>query len=300
MAADSPTGISEAAALLLPPEQVLLWAENAYSIRSCELVLERMLDPRPKSALAETDAIYPWEKVSVWTRNYLLAAAENLSLWADLVAPYEFQDGAVNRVRMRPYLLLARSGMEAAAHAIWLLDVRSRLFTECSERHIRMMHHDFSMHKKALVARGDDTTAIEERITKLVERAAKLPFDAKPKVKPPGYELLVRNAAKVVGEDPDEWAYLWNAASGAGHGQNWFGIEGFDLLPSAEYEPGHYRTTSIPDPIYITDTIGAATSALMWGTSRWLQYSGHDPAVLRSAAQAVFEKMPKKSSPEAE
>lgn len=61
-----------------------------------------------------------------------------------------------------------------------------------------------------------------------------------------------------VGGDPERWSYLWNAASGAGHGQNWFGMEGYDVELGEEYEPGHYRTTRIPDGSYITEVMEAA------------------------------------------
>ncbi|MBY4208185.1 hypothetical protein HQO44_17140 [Rhodococcus fascians] len=284
---------SDESILLLPPDQSEVWAQNSYLVRACELVLTRTVDPVPNSALDRVDAIYHWEKVSVWTRNYLLAAAENLSLWADLVAPYEFMPGAMNRVRMRPYLLLARSGLEAAAHALWILDLNS--FEECVQRHVRLMHHDFTMHKKALVARESDPSRIERRITALKSRAATLPFPTALTDKPPGYEKLVRGAAESTGSDPNEWAYLWNAASGAGHGQNWFGLEGFDLIPSEEYEPGHFRTASIPDPTYITQTIDAAAQALFRGTLRWLELGGHDLNMIRSAMTEVHAKMPKKS-----
>lgn len=280
--------------LLVPADQLQLWTANTYQVRACELVLNRTIDPTPGSQLDQVDAIYHWEKISVWARSYLLAATENLCMWADLVAPYDLVPDAVNRVRMRPYLLLARSGLEAAAHAIWLLDVPNGTFKECVQRHVRLMHHDFHLHKQALEARGSDASRIEDRIAKLKERAAGLPFDVTPTDKPPGYEKLVRNAATVVGKDSNEWAYLWKAASGAGHGQNWFGIEGFDLHPTREYEPGHFRMTSVPDPVYITEMIEAAADALAWGTTRWLGYGGHDPSLLLAATRAVHAKMPKK------
>jgi len=88
-----------------------------YSARSCELVLSRVADPPPGSDLAVADLFYPWEKVSTWVRDYLRASAEHLCLWADVVAPYRFDANAVNNVRMRPYLSLARAGLEAAADA---------------------------------------------------------------------------------------------------------------------------------------------------------------------------------------
>jgi len=46
--------------------------------------------------------------------------------------------------------------------------------------------------------------------------------------------------------DEDRWGYLWHAASGAAHGQNWFGLEAFDLLTLDEYEPGYFRTIAFP------------------------------------------------------
>lgn len=279
--------------LLLPQDQSQVWTQNAYLVRACELVLTRTIDPLPGSQLDQVDAIYRWEKISVWTRSYLLSSAEHLSMWADLVAPFDLTPGAMNKVRMRPYLLLARSGLEAAAHAIWVLNVKP--YEECVQRHVRLMHHDFLMHVKALIARGSDPSAIETRISDLKSRATALPLQANPTDKPPGYEALVRHAAEATSNDPREWAYLWNAASGAGHGQNWFGLEGFDLIPTEEYEPGHFRTASIPDPIYITQTIDAATLALVWGTLRWLELGGHDRNMIRDVTPEIFAKMPKKS-----
>lgn len=285
----------ETAQFRVPEEHTTTWTANAHIVRMCELVLERTVDSLPQSSLGQADAIYQWEKVSVWARNYLLAAAEHLSLWADLVAPYDCPPDAVNAVRMRPYLLLARSGIEAAAHAIWLLDVPT--MPECVQRHVRLMHRDFNLHKKALEARGDDISRIAGRITLLKERAAELPFATSPKHSPPGYEKLVRNAATVTGNDEGQWAYLWNAASGAGHGQNWFGIEGFNLLPSQEYQPGHFRALSIPDPVFITETIEAAALCLHWGTARWLIMGGHGPDLLQEAKIEILDKMPKNTGP---
>lgn len=277
----------------VPEAHTTTWAMNAYRVRACELVLGRTGDPVPRSPLDRADAVYHWEKVSAWARNYLLASAEQLSLWADLVAPYNFAPDAINTVRMRPYLLLARSGLEAAAHAIWLLDVPK--IDECVQRHVRLMHRDFTLHKKALDVRGEDASLLADRLTSLIERATTLPFDTSPTTRPPGYEALVKNAAAATGNDESEWAYLWNAASGAGHGQNWFGIEGFNLLPSQEYQPGYFRAASIPDPVFITETIEAAALSLQWGTLRWLSLGGHDPSLVQAATLEVHSKMPKKA-----
>ncbi|TLF74039.1 hypothetical protein [Nocardia cyriacigeorgica] len=278
----------------VPADHLQKWVANTYMIRACELVLARTVDPRPGSALAQVDTIYHWEKVSVWSRAYLRAAAENLGLWADYVAPFSFAPGMSRMVRVRPYLLLGRSGLEAATHAVWLFDGDTNTYEECVQRHLRLMHRDFRYHRQALDAHGEETSLIDQRIADLEQRAATLPFSTAPRNQPPGYEKLVRHAAKVTGNDENFWAYLWNAASGAGHGQNWFGLEAYNLLHRIEYEPDHYRTLSIPDPMFVTELIGAASLALQWGTLRWLMYGGHDPELLSRATAETFAKMPKK------
>ncbi len=262
-------------------------------IRSCELVLSETADPKPGSSLAQVDALYRWEKVSAWTRSYLQAATEHLGLWADRVAPYAFDPNAPVLVRIRPYLLLGRSGLEAAAHALWLFEVPTKTHVECIQRFVRLMYRDFGYHRDALTAHGDDTTLIEQRIADLEQRADNLPFETAPRNTPPGYERLVRHAAEVTGRDANQWSYLWQAASGAGHGQNWFSIEGFDLLHRSEYEPGHYRAVSIPDPAFVTDLIGAAAHALQWATCRWLLNAGYEPDLLARAVLEISARMPK-------
>lgn len=280
---------------LLPEEHHLKWAAHTYVPRSCELTLKRAVDPKPGSALAQADAFYEWEKASIWIRNYLCAAAEHLCMWADVIAPYKLHPEAKNEIRIRPYLLLGRAGLEAAAHALWLVEVPTA--EECAQRHIRLMHRDFNYHRSALKANGLDTAHVDQRIVDLETRCAGLSIPVAPKDKPPGYENMVRNAAVVTKHDEDRWAYLWNAASGAGHGQNWFGLEAFDLHKTEEYEPGYFRTIAYPDPVFVTDTVGAACDALQWGTLRWLTMGGYDLNMLRRAAREVFELVPKKDNP---
>jgi hypothetical protein len=275
----------------LPEEHRQRWAQCTYVARGCALTLERAVDPKAGSALAQADAFYEWEKASIWVRNYLCAAAEHLCLWADFTAPYKLHPEATNEVRPRPSLLLARAGLEAAAHALWLVEVPAPL--ECAQRHIRLMHRDFTLHRAALIAGALDTAHIDKRIEDLGSRCTSLAIPTTPKDKPPGYEKLVRNAANVTQHDENRWSYLWNAASGAAHGQNWFGIEAFDLVTLNEYEPGYFRTIALPDVDLITDTLDAACSTLQWGTLRWLTLGGHNPDLLRTATRDVFERMPK-------
>jgi hypothetical protein len=95
---------------------------HTYAARSCEVVLHPVVDPKPGSAPAQADALYAWEKASIWARSYLCAAAEHLCMWADATAPYKFHPEASNEIRLRPSLLLGRSGLEAAAHPVWLVE----------------------------------------------------------------------------------------------------------------------------------------------------------------------------------
>ena len=275
----------------LPTEHRQRWTECTYHARSCALTLDQVVDPRPGTPLTEADSFYEWEKASIWVRNYLCAAAEHLCMWADMTAPYKFHPEAKNDIRPRPSLLLARAGLEASAHALWLLEASTPI--ECAQRHMRLMHRDFTYHHAALVAGGKNTAHIDERIENLEARCAALSIPTAPKHKPPGYEKLVRLAALATSHDEDRWAYLWNAASGAGHGQNWFGIEGFELMTVIEYEPGYFRTIALPDVDLISDMLDAACDVLQWGTMKWLLLGGRSPDLMRRAARDVFERMPK-------
>jgi hypothetical protein len=277
---------------LLSGEHRTEWTISMYEIRAAELCLTRLVDPRPGSPLAAADRHYKWEKASSWSRAYLRAAADNLGFWSDLVAPYEFEPGHVNNVGYRPYLLLGRSGLEAAAHGLWLLAAENSV--DCVGRLVRLMHRDFTYHVKAIESGGGDASRITQRITDLEARCAGLDPVPNPKARPPRYEDLVKLAATICEKDESEWAYYWNAASGAAHGQNWFSIEGFEVAFREEYEPGHYRTVTTPDPEFITATIGAAATALKHATCRWMMTAGYPLELMTIAMTEVFERMPKK------
>ncbi|ORM37387.1 hypothetical protein [Williamsia sp. 1135] len=269
------------------------WATATYVVRACDLALADVVDPKPGSFMRMADIAYKWEKTSVWSRGYLTSGTEHMMLWADLVAPYEFVEGHINQVRFLPYLLMGRAGLESGAHAVWLLDPKDP--RDCVRRLLRVMHKDFGYARKARKAGGLPVEKIDVRMDELVARAEELGVGVSPKDKPPGYEGLVKAAATTVGGDPERWSYLWNAASGAGHGQNWFGVEGYDVELGDEYEPGHYRTTRIPDGSYITEVMEAAADTLQWGTWRWLDLCGYDAQTrMTDAAKDVHSRMPKK------
>ena len=291
MADAPPGGLADDNPFLLPPDHLQRWKECVYAARSCEMTLAQTPDPSPGSDLAKADMFYPWEKVSTWVRGYLRVSAEHLCLWADVVAPYKFDSDAINQVRVRPYLLLARAGLEAAAQALWLVEVSDA--PECAKRFLRLMHRDFGLHKKALESDNLDTSFIDKRIADLESRVAEHAIPVTLTERVPGHERMVRFAATATKHDPDRWAYLWNAASGAAHGQNWFGVQAYDMVPVFEYEPGHFRTIAFADPAYITEAMEAACDALYWGTLRWLLMGGHNPDLIRQAMVEVYERMPR-------
>ncbi len=279
---------------MLSDEHRERWAAATYWVRGCELALKEAVDPRPDSWLAHADRLYRWEKVSAWSRSYLTAAIDHLLLWADLVAPYKFAEDHINHVRFRPYVMLGRAGLESSAHGVWLLaDVDDP--RDCVRRHLRLMHRDFEYQRKAQEAGGYGTNAVLARMEVTVERAERLGVGVSPKDKPPGYANLVRAAATTVGGDAQRWAFLWNAASGAAHGQNWFGMVGYDTEIGEEYEPGHYRSIQTPDPVFITEIVEAAVTVLGWGVIRWLLLAGFDGnSLVTDAMTEVHRHMPKK------
>jgi hypothetical protein len=198
----------------------------------------------------------------------------------------------VSNIRSRPYLLLARAGLEAAAHALWTLEASSS--DECVERFIQLMRTDFGYHRKALREGGMDCSRVDKRLASLEARCQDLSIPAAVTRETLGYGKLIRNAAKITKQDEDRWFYLWATASAAAHGQNWFGVEGFILVDKTEYEPNHLRVMSLPDPTLITEMAEAACTALEWGTLRWLTIGAHDLSVFDAALRDVHARMPKK------
>ncbi|MEB3023613.1 hypothetical protein [[Mycobacterium] crassicus] len=276
---------------VVPDDHIDRWKVAVSQIRTSAVLLSRMIDPRPGSGLAVADSLYPSEKASAWARSYLDAGCEHLNLWADLVAPAEFDANTVNNVAYRPYLLLARAGLESVAHGLWLLDVEDS--AECVGRHVRMMHRDIGYFIKARRAGQLSVSKIEDQQKTLVDRASEALPTVTTTDKPPGYENIVRYAATAQEQDPDRWAYLWNLASGAGHGQNWFSLEGYLLAVGDEYEPGYYRVARRPDVELLTETVEAGAATLRYATLLWAGRAGYPYREMYVQAMCeVIDRMP--------
>jgi len=287
-----PPGAGGPVGLVLSDDQHQEWLKLACTARACELVLKRTSGPQPGSLFDVIDTTYNGEKVSAWTRSYLRAASEQLSLWCDATAPYVTAPGMVSPIRLRPYLLLGRAALESASYALWVL-AAPKSVDEWVNRFVQLMAGDFALHRKALVAGGLDTNRIDRRTAALNARLDEMSMPKPPRA--PGYLDLVKHAAKGTENNAGRWAYLWNAAAGAGHGQNWFGVEGYILLDKTEYAQGHFLTVSVPDPSFVTETIGAACTALEAGTVRWLAAGKHDVKILLDATVEVHARMTKRS-----
>ncbi|OHT79226.1 hypothetical protein BKG69_12515 [Mycobacteroides chelonae] len=197
-------------------------------------------------------------------------------------------------MRARPNMLICRGALESAAHAIWLFsaesdDQRLRRFTQLINRDLNMFH-------RALERAHKDTDAVDAQIFAIQEECEALGLSAPGD--PPGNERLVRAAAQATKNDPDRWAYLWNAASGAGHGQKWFASEGHIVLRETEYEPGHYDQITIQDATLVTETVEAAGNALLHGTFSWLVSSGHEPRMIQAAVRKLQDYFPSDECPD--
>jgi hypothetical protein len=114
---------------LLSKQQLMDWSRTVVQMRACEALMRRLFDPEPESAFETAHRIYRWDKVSALSHGYLVAAAEHLGLWADVIAPVQRDQDSVTQMRPHPYWLLGRAGLETAARAVWLLEVRTP--TEC-------------------------------------------------------------------------------------------------------------------------------------------------------------------------
>jgi hypothetical protein len=71
-------------------------------------------------------------------------------------------------------------------------------------------------------------------------------------------------------------------------------VPGFEVLVGEEYDEGHFRTASMPDPEFITGTIGAAVEALNDAAWRWMLMAGYNPMqAATEALLAIGERLPK-------
>jgi hypothetical protein len=124
------------------------WVQVSHGSRIMRDVLDQIGPPLPGSAFAQVDAHYPWEPASDWARDYLSAAIEHLEFWADATVPLKFHPDAVVVHKLRPVQALARSAVESASQAVWMMDAADARSTAL--RHLCLVLNDIEEEKKAL------------------------------------------------------------------------------------------------------------------------------------------------------
>jgi len=260
-------------------------------------MLDGLLDPESESDLAAVDQEYPWEKCSAWIRSYLLAGCEHLLLWANIISPQEFPEGSKVANYSRPYYALARSGLESACQAVWILKPESS--NERANRHLRLVYHDLRHMALSLEAEADPRSTIARERMRLLQQRTEGNFDfIAIKNGEPKFLGLVRECSSAVGLQPDELEAIWRLASGAAHGKNWFQALSGQFVVEEEYEPEYFRATHVPDPAGVTKVMEAASSMTLFGVLRFAQCAGLN---FKTAYDAAFSKLlaetPLKGSP---
>jgi hypothetical protein len=276
--------------LPVPEEVANQWSALAVGFRLQEAMLNQVVDPAPTSNLAAANALYPLEKVSDWCRDYLTAGLEHALLWADHTQPLKFTEDHQVDHRFRPAQTLGRATLEAASQAVWVLGGGST--HEFAKRHLRLIRWDYSERKKSLSLDEKPTMVEADRL--LGERA-RPHFTADDLAVPNGYLFVIREAASIVGVDPDETEAIWRAASGSAHGRRWPAAVLQRVIAGQEYEPGKHRAMLIPDPEAITRVMAAASAVSMQGVLRYLHSAGVDiEAAREQAIQSVGATLPLK------
>jgi len=217
------------------------------------------------------DALYPYERASIWHRSYLNAALEHLLVWADLVAPLRFHPEQELIHTLRPAYTLSRAALEAASQAVWVSAGGSA--AECARRHLRLIRWDYAEHRKSV-----QDPAVKQRIramdeTLLTRVEERLSVD---ELIVPSLIAVLRDAAQVIGVSADELERVWRAASGAAHGKFWPSVALQHVVPVDEHEPGQMRTLSVPDVAAMTEVLRLASRMTTWGVLRHADFSGFE------------------------
>jgi hypothetical protein len=247
-------------------------------------------DPSPGSPFVAANELYAWEKASDWCHEYLASAIESALMWAEFSAPLEFDESHRVRIRPRPVFGLARSCLESASQAAWIMTSDSP--HELTARHLRLMHSDFDEQRKAYRLQGARVEQADRQIERFLSRVDSA-FDRGKLEARIAYLDTIRSAAKAMGLDPDAVEYLWRLASGSTHGKRWAALEINEVVLGEEYEPGQHRVVRTPKPEMLLEVLEAAYQFIRFGVAVFAARSGASYAPLRQAALlAVAREMP--------
>ncbi|MGY1776907.1 hypothetical protein ACI8AV_13705 [Geodermatophilus sp. SYSU D00804] len=264
--------------------------ELAVGLRVEGHLLHSIGDPTSSSPFAEANALYRWEKASDWCYEYLSAAIESGLMWADFSAPLEFHESARVRLRPRPIQGLARSALESASQAIWVMTADSP--EELAIRHLRLMYADFEEQRKAYKLQGNRVEQAKRQIDRFLSRVGPelQEADVKRRVT---YLDTIRGASTEMGMNPDAVEYLWRLASGSTHGKRWAALDLNEVELREEYEPGQHRVMRTPKFEPLLKVLATAYEAIRFGVAVFAARSSADIGPLRRAALlAVAREMP--------
>jgi len=256
------------------------WVQVSHGARLMSHILAGVPRPAKPSAFGLVDAMYPFERASIWHRSYLGAGLEHLLLWADVVAPLSVQPGQVVEHSLRPAYTLGRAALESASQAVWMTAADSP--RESVRRHLSLIRWDYKEHGKSA---GDEVAKlrVQEMDARLIGRVSG-EFSER-ELRPPTFFEVLRAAAPAAGADPDDVERVWRAASGAAHGKHWPSLELQHVVPLHEYEPGQFQVLFIPDPAGMTEVLRLADQMITCGVLRHAQFCGADVEALRAEAR---------------
>lgn len=249
------------------------WIRLGFSIRITDRAMRTLGRPTPTSELAVTDAQFPPRPLSQTIRHCLEAAGDHLLQWSDLVTPLQVFEGQAAIVNPRTVYSYARSAMESAGAATWILeelDPHGRLL-----RHLQLAYHDLREQRAAYLQGG--WTELADSVDARMKTLLAGPFEGR---EPAAVRYLdrVRAGARASFQDPDQCEYYWRVASAASHGQEWFYSEAFQAI--APTDTGLVP----PDGQRLIEILDASYRIFQAGVLRFIEVSGGDPVQAQHAA----------------
>lgn len=266
----------------VPAEHTQAFIQVAQGSRIAWHMVRSCGDPAVGSNFAHANELYPFEKVSDRARHYMEAAFEHMLMWSDHAAPFKFHPEQTVNFALRPTYTLARAALESAAQGVWLMDTLEPV--ECIRRHLCLIRWDLQEHRKSFLDL-ENKKRIKDREDELLARIA-AQFTEQNVMPPQTYRDVVRGACNPddLDLDADNVERLWRAASGAAHGMYWPNLELQRTTVGEEYEPGHFRTRSVPDSSVMVEVIQAAHKMSQYGAMKYLLFAGADPGALMGPA----------------
>jgi hypothetical protein len=119
---------------------------------------------------------------------------------------------------------------------------------------------------------------VKDRDDQLVARVADVFHEDE--IRPPqGYLWVIQQACRPddLQLDAAEAERLWRAASGAAHGMYWTNIELTEVDVGEEYQPGQFRTFTLPDAHAMLQVVRASERVATYAALKYVLFLGEDP-----------------------